>query len=163
MVARPSDTRGRLWSAGALQRRSSSTWPTWSSRIAAAAPQALLEEPALHAVPRGPERHLEMLPRDGTMTAAQLELAQCGGIEGIVRQPFAVGDRVKLLEPSFCAVLLSDGDRAVECDHRGRSQVHQPVVEGDDRRPVRLLEAPRARVHDGDRRLEVVRAHLFPR
>src|SRR5882672_813788 len=101
MVARPSDTRGRLWSAGALQRRSSSTWPTWSSRIAAAAPQALLEKPALHPVPR----RLEVLPRAGTMTAAQLELPQRSGIERIVGQPIAVGDRAKLLEPSFCAVL----------------------------------------------------------
>src|SRR5438105_1341652 len=91
----------------ALERRPSRV----AGRIAAAAPQALLEEPALHAVPRDPERRLEMLPRDGTMSPAQLELAQCGGIEGIVRQPFAVGDRVKLLEPSLGAVPLGDGDR----------------------------------------------------
>src|SRR5262249_17897737 len=70
------------------------------SRTAAAAPQALLEETALHAVPRGPERRLEMLPRNGPTTAAQLELAQRGGIEGIVGQPIAVRDGVQLLEPS---------------------------------------------------------------
>jgi hypothetical protein len=74
-----------------------------------------------------------------TIVAPQLQLSYRRRIERIVREAIAIGDRMKLLESSFGAVALADGDRAIEGNDRRGVNVHQPVVQRHDRLPVSLL------------------------
>jgi hypothetical protein len=65
---------------------------------------------------------------------------------------------VNQLERRLGAECHSDGDRAVELDDRRRPELGEPVVEGDNALPVRLIGDAGPRVAGGDGRLERVRA-----
>jgi hypothetical protein len=57
-------------------------------------------------------------------------------------------------------VHLADGDGTVEGHDRRRGDGKQPVVQGDDLRPVGLVHHSSVRVHGVDGGLELIRAGL---
>ena len=58
------------------------------------------------------------------------------------------------------AAQFGDGDGVVECDDGCRGDREEVVVEGDDLRPVGVLEFWRVGVHGVDRGLELVGARF---
>src|SRR5207244_6659534 len=82
------------------------------------------------------------------------------GSHGVERVVIIQVQFVDQSKRSIGAVHLADGDGAVEGYDRRGGDREQLVVQGDDLRPVGLLECRGVRMHGVDRGLELVRTRL---
>ena len=94
-------------------------WGALSARL-----HALLQEVPLHRVARQCQRPPEVLARGLAPAAPQLELALRRVVERIGREAIAARDRADRFEPALGALVLRDGDGAVECDYGGGTDGH---------------------------------------
>lgn len=77
-----------------------------------------------------------MLARDLVPTATKLEFTKGGGVERIFGKAVSIGDPPDLFKSAFGSRMLCNGDGAVECNNRGRTNRHQRVVEENDLSPI---------------------------
>src|SRR5689334_8214174 len=80
----------------------------------------LIEEPLLHRIAGESPRLFKMDSGDFDSPAAQFQFSQACEEERIFREAIAILDVANGFESALGTISLGHGDRAVECDYRGR-------------------------------------------
>src|SRR6266581_7038516 len=118
---------------------------------------AIEEELALARVARERGRAFEL--RAPLVQAAELdeEVAAHSRQKVVGLESRIGGERIDERQPLRRAERHRHRDRAIQLDDGGGRELGERIVERRDARPVRLRRGARARVADGDRRLECIR------
>src|SRR5829696_4347319 len=140
--------------------------------VATPMPPCSLTTSPLHSA-RGPAPHSEELPLGLGRRQGRRTLVGGRGLAVPAQPPKQIGSGgveqvvvVQILQPLHQrqrrgrVLQLTDGDGAVEGHHRGGGDHQQLVVQGDDLRPVGLLDRRGVRVHGVDGRLELIGTRL---
>src|SRR5665213_2000511 len=118
-------------------------------------PRPTCEKLALHRVARTCPRREKVVVRDIAVAESMLELTERSEVERIFREAIDIRYRRNLGKPALRSIALCYGYRAIERDDRRRTNRHQCIVQGDDHRPVGVLQGTRARVQRRDPRFDV--------
>src|SRR5262249_13040437 len=117
--------------------RSGSTFPLFARafmiRSWVTIVDASLEQPPFHRVAGEGERDLEVRACDLASAASELQLAEHCRVEGIIDQTLAVAYCADFFQTTRRPLRLRDCERPIERNDGRRTNLHQGIIQGNDR------------------------------